>query len=516
VSIERVHAEVGHPVSVTVRPQRGRNGILSFQSTAGCLTAACEPAGTFYLYTYVVTTGEIRLVGRTPSGDLPDHDSFGSSLSADGRYLLFSSDATNWLADDLYPGFIEALRLDLETGEVMRVGTDEDGNEVDADVLPHDLDGTGSLVLYESRVALTAEGVPALYSKDLTTGVVEIVSRDAAGVPVFPAIGAALSDDGRYVAFDSFFVGDASDTVPWAVRRDLETGALDVLNVLPDGTPTDEFTVLVDFSDDGSAALMQSRSSALVPDDTNGELDLFLRRFDEGVTTRVNLGPGDRQAHYPAWDDFTEAATLTPDNRFVIFVSWADNLTHDDTNRRPDLFMRDTWFGGRTWRINRTNRGAQDREGIPAGARFGYADGRVMFRSDGTLVPGPIADWAETYTTGLASCLGQPVTLFGTDGDDVLVGTPGPDVILALAGDDRIDGGGGDDVICGGDGDGDDILLGGDGDDLLQGGWGDDQLDGGPGTDDLDGGPGVDTLLGDGDDRCEAGWLEPEEPDVCR
>ncbi|MFT5459532.1 MAG: hypothetical protein ACI9K2_006046 [Myxococcota bacterium] len=514
VSIERARGEVGRSVNLNVRPLRVPNGTLVFQSTAGCLTAVCEPVGVSYLYTYDVHSGEIRLVGCTPSGELPDDDSVMTALSADGRYLLFHSEATNWLADDLHPGFSEALRLDLETGEVIRVGTDEDGDEVAADIIPRDLDGSGNLVLYESRMALTAEGVPALYLKDLSTGVVEIASRDAAGEPVFPATVSALSDDGRYVAFDTFFVGDASDTVPWAVRRHLETGAIDVLNVLPDGTPTDEYTLLVDFSDDGEAALMHSRSAGLVPDDTNGELDLFLRRFDEGTTARVNVGPGGRQATYGAVDDFTEPATLAPDNRFVIFVSWAENLTPDGTNRRPDLFVRDTWVGGRTRRINRTNRGGQDREGVLAGVSFGYADGRVMFASDGRLVPGALPEPTETYITGLASCLGQPVTLFGTDGDDVLVGTPGADVILALSGDDRIDGGGGDDVICGGEGD--DILLGGDGDDLLQGGWGDDELDGGPGTDDLDGGPGADTLLGDGDDRCEAGWLEPEEPDVCR
>src|SRR4051812_37144361 len=62
-------------------------------------------------------------------------------------------------------------------------------------------------------------------------------------------------------------------------------------------------------------------------------------------------------------------------------------------------------------------------------------------------------------------CDGQPVTITGTDGDDVIDGTPGPDVIAALAGQDVIRGHGGDYTICGGDDV--DVLRGGPGNDRL-------------------------------------------------
>ncbi len=67
-------------------------------------------------------------------------------------------------------------------------------------------------------------------------------------------------------------------------------------------------------------------------------------------------------------------------------------------------------------------------------------------------------------------CHGQPVTLLGTPGDDVLEGTPGRDVIAGLAGDDLLVGHGGDDLLCGGRGS--DGLLGGPGDDRLETGPG--------------------------------------------
>ena len=57
------------------------------------------------------------------------------------------------------------------------------------------------------------------------------------------------------------------------------------------------------------------------------------------------------------------------------------------------------------------------------------------------------------------SCLGKPVTITGTEGDDVITGTDGNDVIMSLGGNDQIDAGVGSDYIC--TGDGNDVVTGG-------------------------------------------------------
>ena len=104
------------------------------------------------------------------------------------------------------------------------------------------------------------------------------------------------------------------------------------------------------------------------------------------------------------------------------------------------------------------------------------------------------------------TCAGEPATIVGTNGHDVIVGTEGPDVISAGGGSDRIDALGGDDLVCGGGGndeilggDGDDFLYGEDEDDTLSGGAGDDVLHGGSEGDELAGGPGNDVLRGGSD-----------------
>jgi hypothetical protein len=91
-------------------------------------------------------------------------------------------------------------------------------------------------------------------------------------------------------------------------------------------------------------------------------------------------------------------------------------------------------------------------------------------------------------------CAGLPVTIQGTDGDDVLNGTAGADIILARGGDDTINARGGNDVVCSGKGA--DLARGRGGKDRLKGQAGPDELRGGAGNDKLSGGTGVDKCVG--------------------
>jgi uncharacterized repeat protein (TIGR01451 family) len=125
---------------------------------------------------------------------------------------------------------------------------------------------------------------------------------------------------------------------------------------------------------------------------------------------------------------------------------------------------------------------------------------------------------SDTETTTVSqpatfTCLGKPVTILGTAGDDSLTGTDKADVILAFAGSDQVLGLGGRDLICargGADvvdaGPRPDIVSGGRGRDLLVGRGGGDELRGRAGRDRLKGNAGNDFLRGGaGRDRCRGG-----------
>ena len=96
----------------------------------------------------------------------------------------------------------------------------------------------------------------------------------------------------------------------------------------------------------------------------------------------------------------------------------------------------------------------------------------------------------RVLTPGSMSCKGQPVTIIGTPGDDILRGTIGDDVVHGMGGNDRIFGFDGNDIICGGTGK--DRLVGGKGNDRLLGQGGNDRLFGQAGRDNMDGGAGRD------------------------
>lgn len=119
-------------------------------------------------------------------------------------------------------------------------------------------------------------------------------------------------------------------------------------------------------------------------------------------------------------------------------------------------------------------------------------------------------------------CLGRPVTISGTNGNDIITGTTKRDVIRALGGDDVIDALGGNDRVCAGSGNdrvlarsggdqvagasGNDRAIGHGGDDLLRGQGGRDRLKGKGGNDTLRGGAQPDRLNGGaGSDTCRGG-----------
>jgi len=93
-------------------------------------------------------------------------------------------------------------------------------------------------------------------------------------------------------------------------------------------------------SPDGRYVVFESAASDLVLDDTNNATDIFLRDVAAGTTVLVsaatNGASGNGDSRSPA---------MTPDGRFVAFVSAASNLVPGDTNRIADIFVRDLRSG---------------------------------------------------------------------------------------------------------------------------------------------------------------------------
>ncbi|HTL59763.1 MAG TPA: hypothetical protein VL361_29095, partial [Candidatus Limnocylindrales bacterium] len=162
---------------------------------------------------------------------------------------------------------------------------------------------------------------------------------------------AVISANGRFVLFASTANNLATGTntsfstrIPAALNvflRDRTNNTTALVNANLSGTSggnADSFPV--DISPDGRYALFESSASNLTPNDTNNSSDVFLRDLLSDTTvlvsTSTNNAPGNGASRNSA---------MTPDARYVTFVSAANNLVAGDNNRIPDVFLRDLQAG---------------------------------------------------------------------------------------------------------------------------------------------------------------------------
>lgn len=171
---------------------------------------------------------------------------------------------------------------------------------------------------------------------DRWTGAVEIVSRNSAGERAdSDSREPVLSADGRYVVFSSAASNLGTGSGGGVYRRDRWTGTTVRIDVAPGGRMTDGTGRVAALSADGQTVAFTSDATNLVPGDTNGLPDLFVRGRD-GTTRLVTIG-----LHGAGTDRFTELrAAVSADGRTVAFSSDATNLVAADTNGATDVFVR--------------------------------------------------------------------------------------------------------------------------------------------------------------------------------
>ncbi len=93
-------------------------------------------------------------------------------------------------------------------------------------------------------------------------------------------------------------------------------------------------TTLAVLSADGRYVVFASRAVNLVPDDTNGATDLFVRDLAANRTLLLSALPSGRA---PALGSFSPV--LAPDGRTVAFLIWTADLVPGDLNQASDVFV---------------------------------------------------------------------------------------------------------------------------------------------------------------------------------
>ena len=205
----------------------------------------------------------------------------------------------------------------------------------------------------------------------------------------------ALSSDGRFVGFDSdannLVVGDTNAFRDIFVRDTCFgasagcTPSTTRVSVASDGTQGNGASVVPTISADGRFVVFRSNAGNLVAGDTNGAGDVFVRDTCVGVpagctpsTTRVSVASDGTQGNAGVFFDLS----ISADGRFVAFDSDASNLVAGDTNGAVDVFVRDTCLGApagctpSTIRVSVASDGTQANNSSITGALS--ADGRFV------------------------------------------------------------------------------------------------------------------------------------------
>ncbi len=262
-----------------------------------------------------------------------------NALSDDGRYVVFSISASSVVAEDTNEKQDVFVR-DLLLGTTTRASVASEGTEANGSSGSASVSSDGRFVVFASEadnlVPDDQNRTQDIFVRDLLLGTTERVSVNSEGQEGNSySYSPLISGDGRCIAFASYSSNLAagltySGNTFWHDRLTGTTQPVSGAN----GTYGAGY--LSSISNDGRLVAFQSDSTNLVPDDTNWASDVFVCDMEHGVTRRVSVDAEGRQLNAGSY-----SGILSGDGTKLVFASYATNLVPHDFNRESDLFWVD-------------------------------------------------------------------------------------------------------------------------------------------------------------------------------
>ena len=319
----------------------GDGEFVVYESNATNLVAGDTNASTD-IFVYTIDTGATERVSVDENGVEGDGNSSNPFPSLNGRYIVFRSSATNLVAGDVNGnGDIFVYDRNLDTVESITFGAD-DGSGVpvissDGRYVTFTSDAT-NLVVGDTNLEMDA------FVYDRNSNTTERVSVDENGVEGDTGAerdSTSISSDGRYVAFISastnLVAGDTNaNSDVFVYDRNLDT--IERVSVATDGTEADGVSENAIISPNGRFVFFVSGSSTLI---SGGELNdfknIFVRDLSIDLTTRVSIGENGEQGNGNSVQPTPQAFSL--DGKTLVFQTSATNFTDDDINTSTDVMV---------------------------------------------------------------------------------------------------------------------------------------------------------------------------------
>ena len=346
--------------------------------------------------TDTTTRVSVRSNGRQANGS-----SFEPSISANGRFVAFQSDAPNLVRGDTNDAD-DVFVHDRVTGRTTRVSVNSRGRQADGESSNPAISDDGRIVAFESAapdlVRSDGNGVKDVFVHDRVTGKTTRVSVSSTGAEGdADSHRPSPSADGRFIAFSSDasnLVGGDGDSYEDVFVHDRATGRTKVVSISSAGVKADLGASDASISDDGRFVAFSSGATNLVKGDDGMLSDVFVHDRMKGRTTRVSVRSSGAQA-----DGASTGPSISGSGRFIAFYSGAKNLVAGDLNGERDVFVHDRVTGA-TERVSVSTSGREgnsfsDNPSISSDARF------VAFQSRArNLVPGDGNDSTDVLVRG--------------------------------------------------------------------------------------------------------------------
>jgi Tol biopolymer transport system component len=371
---------------------------VAFGSVASNLVSG-DTNGSADIFVHDRTTGVTEKVSIGLEGAQANGSSNHPSISADGRYIAFESDASNLVPEDT-DNRSDIFVYDRQAGTTERVSVDSQGNQGSGprfgiENTEPSISADGRHVVFISTasnlVAGDTNGVQDAFVHDLETGVTERVDVNGAGEQVsgsahISILRPSISADGRYVAFTSEavnLVGGDTDGVSDIFVRDRQSGSTERVSVASDGSQANAGSFGGNITPDGRYVVFGSEASNLVAADENEKItDIFIHDRQTGTTELVSTGIAGAPEN-----SYSVEPSVSADGRFVAFESEASNLVEGDTNEQTDVFVHDR-LAGTTERASVDSAG-HGSDSLSSGAAMDADGNLVVFSSNATnLVSG--------------------------------------------------------------------------------------------------------------------------------
>ena len=328
----------------------GDGRYVTFKSQSTNLVAG-DTNGVGDIFFRDTRTGSTTRVSVDSAGLQGDSTSYFPSISNDGRYVTFQSNATNLVAGDTN-GTYDVFLHDTQTGTTTRLSVDSSNLQGNSPSYVPSISGNGRYVTFHSMatnlVLGDTNGVSDIFLRDTQTGTTTRVSVDSSNLQGnSSSFHSSISNDGRYVTFRSHatnLVAGDTNVTPDIFFRDTLLGATIRISVDSAGLQGNSSSYSPSISGDGRYVSFYSNATNLVAGDTNGVSDIFFRDTHTSTTTRLSVDSTGLEV--------TGGHSLNPsisgDGRYVTFESGATNLVAGDTNGVNDAFLHDTVTGSTT------------------------------------------------------------------------------------------------------------------------------------------------------------------------